>query len=165
MEKSGTFLVTAADGETAVLSSIDDAQVHTLSSNPGLSEGDVVEGTIASEAPLEVTWALVEVEGRRSVAVERLDEPPGDRAREAAAGGEAGDDEGAGSDSGEVGRVIRTGIEGGELHVVRVPEGRGERAAADVVEDPKTLVRAARLGASRVEVRAGEGIVSVRYLE
>jgi hypothetical protein len=52
----------------------------------------------------------------------------------------------------------------GEVHVISVPPGRTEQAVADVVEDETTLTRAARLGVNRVEVRAAEGVLSVRYL-
>jgi len=48
--------------------------------------------------------------------------------------------------------------------VLTVPEERTDQAAADVVEDQETVARAARLGVERVEVRAADGVVSVRYL-
>jgi hypothetical protein len=50
------------------------------------------------------------------------------------------------------------------VHVISVPPERTEQAATDVVEDGATLTRAARLGVERVEVRADEGVLSVRYL-
>ena len=150
--RQGRFLVTAADGATAELSAVGDGQVLALSSNPGLDAGDVVEGTVAPDPPLGVTWSLVDVVERHRVAVEAVDEPPGDRARRLAdAVGE-----------GELGRVA---LDDGELHVVRVLPGETDAARDDVVGDPATRRRAARLGARRVEVRAADGLVAVRYLE
>jgi hypothetical protein len=63
---------------------------------------------------------------------------------------------------GEVTRRERAGT--GELHVLSVPEADTEQAVADVLADEATLVRAARLGVGRVEVRNEPGLVSVRYL-
>ena len=148
-EKSGTFLVTEADADSAVLSDVDGGQIHALSSNPGLEAGDVVEGTVEAEPPLEVTWTLVAVEERRSVTVDVVAEPPRTQARSMAPE--------------IVGELARDRIEGGERHVIAVEPGTEERTATELVEDRATLERAARLGATRVEVRAGDGLVSVRY--
>ena len=150
-ERSGTFLVTAADDATASLSAVDDGQVLALSSNPGLEPGDVVEGTVAADPPLGVSWSLVAVEGRHRVAVEAVDEPPGERARRLAADLEPGG-------------LARAPLEAGELHVLGVPADETAAARAEVVADEATRRRAARLGASRVEVRAADGVVAVRYL-
>lgn len=151
MEKEGTFLVTHADEESAVLRDVADSQVHTLTENPGVESGEVVEGRIAPEPPMEVAWRLVAVEERRTVPVERSPEPPTRHEQELAAD--------------EVGELVTADRAGeGELHVLRVPNGRTDQAAADVVEDETTISRAARLGVSRVEVRAEDGVVSVRYL-
>lgn len=150
-EKTGTFLVTEADPGAAVLSAVDDGQVHALSSNPGLEPGDVVEGTVAAEPPLDVTWTLAEVEERRTVEIRRIGAPPDDRAIEIA------------TDQ-DVGAVERRRLDDDELHVVRVPESNTDDAAAAVAGDETTLRIAARLGASRVEVRGAAGVVSVRYL-
>lgn len=151
MEKEGTFLVTHADEESAVLRDVADSQVHTLTENPGVESGEVVEGRIAPEPPMEVVWRLVEVEERRTVPVERSPEPPTRHEQELAA-----------DETGELVTAERAGE--GELHVLRVPDERTDEAAADVVEDEATRARAARLGVSRVEVRAEDGVVSVRYL-
>lgn len=151
MEKEGTFLVTHADEESAVLRDVTDSQVHTLAENPGVESGEVVEGRIAPEPPMEVAWRLVEVEERRTVPVGRSPEPPTRHEQDLAAD--------------EAGELVTTDRAGeGELHVLRVPDERTDEAATDVVEDETTLARAARLGVSRVEVRAAEGVVSVRYL-
>ena len=153
-EQSGTFLVTHAEDDSAVLKNVDSGQVHALASNPGVSEGDVIEGTVGSEPPLEVTWNLTDVESRRSISLDHSEEPPTNQERELAADTEVG----------EVSRAERAGT--GELHVLSVPEGEIDKAVADVLDDEGTLARAARLDVNRVEVRTGrdEGAVSVRYL-
>jgi hypothetical protein len=149
----GTFLVTAADEESAVLKDVETGQVHTLSENPGVETDDAVEGTVAPEPPLEVTAELVEVVERRSLRLHESREPPTAHERDLAAS----------QDVGELTREERAGT--GELHVISVPEEETEAAVEDVLEDRETtLSRAARLGVNRVEVRSEPGIVSVRYL-
>lgn len=153
-ERSGTFLVTHADGDSAVLKNVDSGQVHALASNPGVEERNVIEGTVGTDPPLEVTWQLVDVESRRSITLERSTEPPTSQERDMAAQAEVG----------EVSRADRAGV--GELHVLSMPPEEVEAAATDVVDDEETLARAARFGVNRVEVRTDteKGIVSVRYL-
>lgn len=153
-ERSGTFLVTHADGDSAVLKNVDSGQVHALASNPGVDERDVIDGTVGSEPPLDIAWQLVEVESRRTITLERSDEPPTSQEREIAAG----------VDVGEVSRTERAGT--GELHVLSVPTTDVAAAVSDVLDEEETLARAARLEVNRVEVRsdAENGIVSVRYL-
>jgi hypothetical protein len=153
MEKEGTFLVTAADDDSAVLKDVDGGQVHTLSENPGVEYGDAVEGTLAPEPPMEVTWRLVDVAARRTLSVEESDEPPTVQERELAAEQAVG----------ELAREPRAGE--GEIHVLTVAEAETEQAVDDVLDDEEaTLARAARLGVSRVEVRSEPGVVAVRYL-
>jgi hypothetical protein len=152
-QKTGTFLVTAADDGSAVLSDVTDGQVHALASNPGVEVGEVVEGTVAPEPPLEVAWRLVDVADRWSIDVERSPESPTALERELAAEG----------DVGEVVRRERAGS--GEIHVLAVPEEETDDAVADVLDDTERLrSRAARLGVERVVVRSEPGVVSVRYL-
>jgi hypothetical protein len=151
-ETTGTFLVTHAGSGDAVLRDVETGQVHTLAANPDLEAGDVIEGTIAPEPPIEATWELREIEGRRRLSVERSDEPPTSQERELADGLAVG----------EVTRTDRAGI--GALHVLTVPPERTEEAAIEVLEDEETLARAARYGVDRVEIRDAEGVVSVRYL-
>ena len=151
-EKSGTFLVTAADDGSAVLSDVTDGQVHPLGANPGFEEGEVTRATLAPEGPLGVTWYPVEVAERWHPAIEVVDEPPGDRARDV-----AGDE--------EAGRLSQVSIDGGELHVLAVLEGRTGDAVEEVLADETTLRVAARLGARRVEVRSESGVLGVRYLQ
>ena len=150
--QEGRFLVTHADESSAVLKDVDRGQVHTLAENPGVERHDVLEGTVEPEPPMEVTYRLVDVEDRRSVAVERSREPPTRQERALAAD----------QPEGELTREERAGT--GELHVLTVPPERTEQAVEDVLEDEATLVRAARLGVERVEVRSDDGVVSVRYL-
>lgn len=151
-ETTGTFLVTHADDDSAVLRNIETGQVHPLSTNPGLDAGEAIEGTVAPEPPIETTWELAEVENRRHLSVERSDEPPTRQEREI----------GAGQTVGEVTRTERAGV--GELHVLTVPPERTEETVEEILDDEETLARVARYGVNRAEVRAEEGIVSVRYL-
>lgn len=151
-EKDGTFLVTAADEATVELADVADGQVIALSSNPGLEPGEVVEGTVAPDPPLGVTWSLVEVDGRHRLAVEAIDEPPGERAEALAELLSAGE-------------LAREPLEDGELHAIAVRPNDTAAAVDDIVADEATRRRAARLGARRAEVRGADGVVSVRYLE
>lgn len=151
-ETSGTFLVTHADDDSAVLRDIDTGQVHTLSSNPGISEDEAIEGTIAPEPPVEATWTIDGIDDRRSLSVEESEESPTSQEREIAAA----------QGIGEITRQERAGV--GELHVLTVPPERTDEAAAEIRDDEETLARAARYGVERVEIRAEDGIVSVRYL-
>lgn len=149
----GTFLVTHAEADSAVLRDVHDGQVHTLSSNPGLEAEDVLEASIAPEPPLEVTHRVIDVESRRTIPIEESPEPPTGLERELASDQTVG----------EVSREPRAGT--GELHVLTVPEETTTEAVADVMEDRETTIaRAARLGVNRVEIRSEPGIVSVRYL-
>ena len=150
--REGRFLVTHADEDSAVLKDVDRGQVHTLADNPGVEAGDVLEGAVEPEPPMEVAYTLVEGETRRHLTVEESPEPPTTQERDLATD----------QPEGEVTRTERAGT--GELHVLTVPEGETEAAVADVLEDEATLVRAARLGVERVEVRSESGVVSVRYL-
>ena len=136
--KEGTFVVTHVDEGTAVLQDVNSGGVHTLAENPDLEPYEVLEATLAVQPQMEVVWTVAELRDRRTVDVEHSPEQPTQQARELA---------------GE-----------GEVHVISVPPERTEQAAADVVEDETTLTRAARLGVRRVEVRAAEGVLSVRYL-
>jgi hypothetical protein len=149
----GVFLVTHADDDSAVLRDVERGQVHTLSSNPGVSEDDAIEGVLAPEPPLEVTAELVEIEERRPLSMSESREPPTKQEREIAAEQSVG----------ELTKEERAGI--GELHIISVPEEETEAAVEDVLDDREaTLGRAARLSVNRVEIRSEPGIVSVRYL-
>jgi len=150
--KEGTFLVTTAEDEAATLRDVHDQQVITLADNPGVEVGEVIEGTVEAEPPLEVAYQLTEIDSRRTIPVERSEMSPTTMEREMAAEQSEGDIE------------IRERAGDGEIHVLTVPEERTDQAAADVVEDQETVARAARLGVERVEVRAADGVVSVRYL-
>ena len=149
----GTFLVTAAGESSAVLRNVETGQVHTLSSNPGVDRGDVVEGTVAPDPPLDVSYQLIETDSRRSVPVAESREPPTAHSRDLAAD----------QDVGDLTREPRAGI--GEVHVLTVPEDATRDAVDDVLDDTEQLrSRAARLGVARVEIRSAPGVVSVRYL-
>ena len=151
-EKTGTFLVTHADAESAVLRDVHDAEVHTIEGDLEVVVGDVLEATLVAEPPMEVVWRTTAVEDRRTIPVEESPESPTTLARDLAADQAVG----------EVTTRERAGE--GELHVLTVPADRTEAAVADVLADEETIARAARLGVSRVEIRADDGVVSVRYL-
>lgn len=152
-QKTGTFLVTAADDDAAVLSDVDDGQIHTLASNPGVEVGEAIEGTVAPEPPMAVAWRLVETTERWPISVEESSESPTSFEREIAAEQAVG----------ELTRRERAGT--GEIHVLTVAEGETDAAVADVLVDAEGLrARAARLGVERVVVRSAPGVVSVRYL-
>ncbi|WP_128904554.1 DUF5812 family protein [Halorubrum amylolyticum] len=152
-EKESTFLVTHVESDSAVLKDVHDGQVHTLSSNPGLSVDDALEATVAPDPPMEVTYRVVEVAERRSLSIEESEEPPTVHERELAAETETGD----------LAREERAGV--GEVHVLTPPEEDTADAVADVIDDREaTLSRAARLGVNRVEVRSEPCVVSVRYM-
>ena len=152
-QKDGTFLVTHADDESAILKDVDDGQVHALASNPGVEVDDAIEGTVSPDPPLEVSWQLIEIDDRRPLSVEHSEEPPTTQEREIAADQPVG----------ELTREPRAGI--GEIHVVTVPEDGTEAAVDSVFDDHEsTLSRAARLGVNRVEIRSEPGVISIRYL-
>ena len=153
-ETSGTFVVTHADAESAVVRDVETARVHTLSSNPGVAADDVLEATLSADAPLGLTWRVVDVDDRRTVELVDSDLEPTRRSLDAASNAEPG----------ELTTFERAGC--GEVHVLAVPVEELDAAAADVLEDPETIARAARLGATRVEVRRARdgGVLSVRYL-
>lgn len=150
----GRFVVTHADADSAVLKAVDGGQVHTLASNPDLTEDDVVEATLAPEPPMEVTWRVLEVESRRALGIEHSPEPPTELAYDIAAEQPVG----------EVTRRERAGK--GELHVLTLEPGSVADAAEEVAADEATRTVAARVGARRVELRLDdeEGVLSVRYL-
>jgi len=151
-QKTGTFLVTAVDEESAVFRDVHDAQVHTIADSPDVSEGEVVTGTLAPVPPMDVVWSLESIEERRTIELVDSDLEPTTQAAEIAADQPAGG----------VTTVERAGT--GEVHVLTTPEDEVTATAASVLEDEDSLARAARLDAVRVEVRTGPDFVSVRYL-
>lgn len=151
-QKAGTFYVTHADEESATLRDVTDSQVLTLSENPGVEAGTVVEATVEAEPPMEVTYTVVELDDTRTIPVETVDLEPTRQAVDVAADQPVGE------------LTTRERAGEGELHILSVPDSETDEAAADVVDDEATVERAARLGAERVEVRTAPGVVSVRYL-
>ena len=155
MERTeGTFFVTEADDESAILTDVADGQVHTLAeqADPPLEQGEVLVGTLVAEPPMTVAYSIEELDSRRTIPVERSPESPTKQEREIAADQPVG----------ELTREPRAGE--GEIHVLTVPEEQTDQAVADVLDDPQTVARAARLGVDRVEIRAEGGVLSVRYL-
>lgn len=151
-QKSGTFYVTHADEASATLRDVTDSQVLTLSENPGVEVGTVVEATVEAEPPMDVTYTVVELDATRSIPVETVDLEPTRQAIDVAAEQPVGE------------LTTRERAGDGELHILSVPDDGTEEAAAEVVDDEATVERAARLGAERVEIRTAPGVVSVRYL-
>jgi hypothetical protein len=154
-ETTGTFLVTEADAESAVLRDVETGQVYTLAANDRDLERDaVVDATLAPIPPMDVAYELASVDGVREIDVLDSDLSPTTQAMEIA------DDLAVG----DVERVERAGT--GEIHVLRVPPAETASAAADVRDDAETIARAARLDAVRVEVRTDTdaGVLNVRYL-
>jgi hypothetical protein len=187
-DRSGTFVVSSADETAVVLQDVATAQVHTvarkdldsvlaettvepgaLDANGTLQPGSVFEETTLSPTDDGVRWSVCSVGAIRWIPVERVDLEPTKRSRDTAREAETGD--------------LTTHERAGEgaVHVLGVPPDRLEAAATDVVEDPATGRRAARLGVDRVEVRTGTtgqeataaetdgtadetGVLSVRYL-
>lgn len=150
---TSTFLVTAADADSAVLKDVTSGQIHALSSNPGVEPDEAVEGTVAPDPPLEVSWQLVDIDRRWTIPIERSNQRPTALSRDIAADQPVG----------ELTHRERAGA--GELHVLTVPEDKTEQAVDDVVADRETtLARAARMGVSRVEIRSEPGVVVVRYM-
>jgi hypothetical protein len=150
--KEGTFLVTNADDASAVLQDVRDSQIHTLADNPGVETGEIVVAALEPDPPMEVAWRVTDLREQYTVPVERSPEPPTQQARDVAAEQSVGD------------LSTRERAGEGEVHVLTVPAEETDSAVADVVEDEETVVRAARLGVERVEVRGADGVVSVRYL-
>lgn len=150
--KQGTFVVTEADAESAVLRDVTDSQIHTLGSNPDLAVGEAIEATLVPEPPMEVVWNVEEITGQFTVSVEESSEPPTQQARDVAAEQTVG----------EISTRERAGT--GEVHVLTVPEANTAAAVSDVRDDEATVERAARIGVERVEIRSEPGVVSVRYL-
>lgn len=144
---SGTYIVTETDDESAVLQDIDSGRIYTLTENPGFEPGDVAEAELTAVPPMEAVWE-VESADVRQVSVERSDEAPTEEARKAVAGLEDG-------------TLRRMERDWGELHAIAVPDAG--QAIEDVATDDSTAIRAARIGATRVEVRGQNGVVSVRY--
>jgi len=151
-ERDGRFVVTHADEDSAVLKDVDRGQVHTLADNPGVEPEEVIEGRVEPEPPMEVSYRLTEIEARRRISLEESPEPPTEQERGLAEQQSAG----------EITTRERAGT--GEIHVLTVPEDETGSAVEDVLDDEATLVRAARLGVDRVEIRSEPGVVSVRYM-
>jgi len=152
MPTHGRFLVTAAAVESAVLQSLASSQIHTLAENPGLERFDVVEATLEPAGELGVRWTIEDLEDQWAIDCERVEEAPAEQAiavAEELASGEA------------------ETIEDSETvawDVLCVPPEKTESEADDVLTGESPISRGARLGATRVELRATAGVLDVRYL-
>ena len=151
-QKEGTFLVTHADEESVTVRDVVDSQVLTLSENPGLEAGTVVEATLEAEPPMEVTYAVAELAAEHAIPVDVVELEPTQQAKDLAADQPVG----------ELTTQERAGP--GELHVLTVPDSEAAATAEEIAADEETVARAGRLGVDRVEIRTASGVVSVRYL-
>lgn len=149
---TGTFLVTHTDDDSGILQDIHSRQVYPLAECDSLAEGELIEGTITPQPPLEVAWQIEHVTRQYAVDIVVQSDSPSDQAVDLAGRTEPGD-------------LAREPLaSGGELHVLVVDPDQVDEAIDDVRDDLETVARAARLGADRVELRAGDGFLSVRYL-
>jgi len=151
-QKEGTFLVTHADEESVTVRDVVDSQVLTLSENPGLEAGTVVEATLEAEPPMEVTYAVAELAAEHAIPVDVVELEPTQQAKDLATDQPVG----------ELTTQERAGT--GELHVLTVPDSEAAATAEEIAADEETVARAGRLGVDRVEIRTASGVVSVRYL-
>ncbi|PSP82738.1 hypothetical protein BRC96_11050 [Halobacteriales archaeon QS_6_64_34] len=151
-QKEGTFLVTHADEASVTVRDVADSQVLTLSDNPGLESGTVIEATLEAEPPMEVTYTVTDLAAEREIPVAVVDLEPTAQAKDLAVDQPVG----------ELTTRERAGT--GEVHVLTVPDGEAAATAEAVAADEETVARAGRLGVDRVEIRTAEGVVSVRYL-
>ena len=151
-QNAGTFLVTHADEESVTVRDVVDSQVLTLSENPGLDVGTVIEATLEAEPPMEVTYAVADLTAEHDIPVEVVDLEPTQQAKDLAADQPVG----------ELTTQERAGT--GELHVLTVPDSEEAATAEEVAVDEETVARAGRLGVDRVEIRTAPAVVSVRYL-
>jgi len=152
-EQSGTYVVTHVDDGSTVLQDAESGQVVTLAENPGVEVGEAIVASLSTAEKMTAVWTVDDIEERWTVETGASEEPPTGQAVDAAAD----------LDEGDLERIERAGT--GELHVIRVPEELTDQAVEDVLDDEDSLlVRAARYGVQRVEVRAEDGVVSVRYL-
>lgn len=135
------------DEESAVLREVSSSQVYTLADHPGFTPGEVVVATLSSAAALEAVWTVDNADPY-PLEVAASATPPAAGTRAAVAD----------QPPGTLERLDRSW---GELHAIAVPDAAA--AVEDIVADPATKARAARLGAHRVVVRGADGIVGVRY--
>ncbi len=151
-QKEGTFLVTHVDESSVTVRDVVDSQVLTLSENPGLEAGTVIEATLEAEPPMEVTYAVADLAAEHEIPVAVVDLEPTRQATGLAADQPVG----------ELTTRERAGT--GELHVLTVPDGEETATAEEIAADEATVARAGRLGVDRVEIRTASSVVSVRYL-
>lgn len=144
---AGRFLVTHVDDGSAVIQAVETGRVYTLTENPGVAAGDVIAAALSPADAMASLWTVDDYDPY-PLEIVAAGEPPTAAARSAVAGGAPGTLE----------RVERSW---GELHAMTVPDAA--TAIEDIRDDPATRSRAARLGAHRVVIRGGDGVVSVQY--
>ena len=152
---TGTFYVKYAQEKSVTVHEVDTAQICTLVENPGFERHEIIEGTLAAQPPMGVSYLVEELDAHYSVPVETSPESPTQQVRNVA--GEL--------DAGDAVAIEREGD--GEIHIIRVDSERTAAVAEEPHDDEMTYKNAARYDhVERVEIRTdeGEGIVSVRYL-
>ena len=151
-DTSGTFVVTHADEESAILQDPSTGQVYALQSNPGVEPKSVIDATLSTVGSMETVYEVDELREAWTVSIGASEEPPTKQVTDAATA----------QAEGELTVLERAGT--GELHVITVPKELTEQAVEDVLADEEGLLaRAARLGVQNVVVRSTEGVVCVRY--
>lgn len=151
---SGTFYVKYAQESAVTLHEVNTGQIFTLIENDGLETHDIIEASLIAQPPMQVSYAINELDSHRSVPVETSPEPPTQQVRE------------IGEDM-EVGEAVAIDREGdGEIHILSVHPGSTESTAEELHDDEMTYKNAARYEIGRVEIRTDEdvGTVSIRYL-
>ena len=155
-EVTGTFYVKYAQEMAVTLHDVDTAQICTLIENPGFERHDIVEGTLAAQPPMGVSYLVEELDAHYSVPVEASPEAPTKQVRDIATTDLA------------VGDAMAIEREGkGEIHILRVEPDQTAQTVEDLLDDEMTYKNAARYSdVERVEIRTDEdlGVVSIRYL-
>ena len=155
-EVTGTFYVKYAQDVAVTLHEVNTAQICTLIENPGFERHDIVEGTLAAQPPMGVSYLVEELDAHYSIPVETSPESPTKQVRDIANAELA------------VGDAIAIEREGkGEIHILRVDPDQTATTADELHDDEMTYKNAARFEhVERVEIRSDEsvGIVSIRYL-
>ena len=153
---TGTFYVKYAQEMSVTLHEVDTAQICTLVENPGFQRHDIVEGTLAAQPPMGVSYLVEELDAHYSVPVETSPESPTTQVCDVATGE---------LDVGDAVAIEREGR--GEIHILRVEPGQTAQTAEELQDDEMTYKNAARYDhVERVEIRTDDerGIVSIRYL-
>lgn len=145
--ETGTFLVTHTDPGSAVLRAVTTGQIYPVAEPPELGAGDILLATLEPADATASVWAMV-TRVEYPLTVESSDDPPPETVRRTVQD----------TSPGTLERLDRAW---GELHAIAVPDAA--TAITDIVDDPATRSRAARIGARHVIVRGTDAVVGVEY--